>query len=92
MYETVCSIIMFSQKKKWNHWNGDYEKKVISHFFWRIAFPAATKKEWCLTNDIRPNIFIISVWLIATPENQTFARFSKSIVLNEHFKSSKQTF
>ena len=28
MYETVCSIIMFSQKKKWNHLNGDYEKIV----------------------------------------------------------------
>ena len=26
MFETVCFIIMFSQKK-WNHLNGDYEKK-----------------------------------------------------------------
>ena len=90
MYEIACFIIMFSQKKmkplKWRLW----KKSNIALFL--ENFPVATKKEWSFTNDIPPNIFIISVWLIATPDNQTVARFSKNIVLNEHFEGSKQTF
>ena len=62
-------------------------KKINKHFIWWIAFLLTTKKEWSPTNDIPPNTFIISVWLIATPENQPFTRFSRNIVLNEHFES-----